>query len=39
MSKIDIYLLDDSNNTITEANIIKQKTYQELLNQIKIMKK
>ena len=36
MSKIDIYLLDDSNNTITEANIIKPKTYQELLNQIKI---
>ena len=35
MSKIDIFLLDNSNNTKEEVNIIKPRSYQELLKQIK----
>ena len=35
MSNIDIYLLDNLNNTKEEVNIKKPNTYQELLNQIK----
>ena len=34
MSKIDIFFLDNSNNTKEVINIIKPKTYQELLKQI-----
>ena len=34
MSKIDIFLLDNSNNTKEEINIIKPQSYQELLKQI-----
>lgn len=34
-NKIDIYLLDDSNNTIGEINIEKPRTYQLLLIEIK----
>ena len=34
MSKIDIFLLDNSNNTKDEINIIKQDNYKELLKQI-----
>ena len=35
MSLINIFLLDDSNNSKSELKIIKSKTYIELLNQIK----
>ena len=35
MSKIDIFLLDNSNNTKEEINIQKPKTYQELLVQLR----
>ena len=35
MSNIDIYLLDNLNNTKEEVNICKPNTYQELLNQMK----
>ena len=35
MSKIDIYFMDNSNNTKEEVNIIKPRSYQELLKQIK----
>ena len=34
MSKIDIFLLDNSTNTKEEINIIKPQSYQELLKQI-----
>ena len=36
MSKIEIYLFDDSNNFIEEISIIKPKTYEELSQQIKL---
>ena len=35
MSRIDIFLLDNLNNTKVEVNMIKPKTYQELLNQLR----
>jgi len=35
MSKIDLFFLDNSNNTKKEVNIIKPKTYQQLLKQIR----
>ena len=35
MSKMDIYLIDNLNNLQEEVNMIKPKTYQELLKQIK----
>ena len=34
MSTIDLFLLDNSNKTKEEINMIKPKTYQQLLNQI-----
>ena len=34
MSKLDIFLLDQSNNTKKEFNILKPKTYKDLLNQL-----
>jgi len=36
MSKLNIILLDELNNVIEEINIIKPKTYEELLEQLKI---
>ena len=36
MSLLDVYLLDNSNNTKQEINIIKPKTYQELLRLIRL---
>ena len=35
MSKLNIYLFDNSNNTKEELNINKPNTYQELLNQLR----
>ena len=35
MSKLDIILLDNLNNKKDEVNIIKPKTYQEFLEQLK----
>ena len=35
MSKIDIFLLDTSNNTKIEVNMIKPKTYQKLLEKLR----
>ena len=35
MSLIDIFLLDNLNNTKEEANMVKPKTYQELLSQLR----
>ena len=35
MSTIDIFLLDNSNNTKDEVNMIKPKTYLELLKQLR----
>ena len=35
MSRIDIFLLDNLNNTKEELNMIKPKTYQELLSQLR----
>ena len=35
MSRIDIFLLDNLNNTKVEVNMIKPNTYQELLNQLR----
>ena len=35
MSKIDIFLIDNSNNIIEEINIIKPDTYQEFLEELK----
>ena len=34
MSKLDIFLLDNSNKTKEELCITKPKTYQELLNKL-----
>ena len=34
--KIDIFLLDKSNNTIEEVNIIKPKSYKELLDKLNL---
>ena len=36
MSLLDVFLLDNSNNTKQEINIIKPKTYQELLRLIRL---
>ena len=36
MSKLNIILLDKSNNIIEDINIIKPKTFEELLKQLKI---
>ena len=36
MSLLDVFLLDNSNNTKQEINIIKPKTYQELLRLIRV---
>ena len=34
MSEIDIFLLDNLNNTKNEVSMIKPMSYQELLNQL-----
>jgi len=36
MSRVDIFLLDDSNNSKEEINIIKPKSYKELLIQLRL---
>jgi len=35
MSKIDLYLIDNSNNIIEEINLIKPNTYQEFLEELR----
>jgi len=35
MSKLDIFLIDNSNNIIEEIKFIKPNTYQQLLEELK----
>ena len=36
MIKMDVFLLDNNKNTKEEKNIIKPKSYQDLLSQLRI---